>query len=257
MRRPLTTLALLLLTTGTLLAVDSYVTFTQDGSSIVAMSNGIPTHPTGQFPNRRNPNTIRPQSHVFRIPAVPRLSARVTWARGKVGLARNGVPFDPGTAEFWRGDRRSGWMYEALGGFTDLGTDASNAHVQPTGAYHYHGMPEGLVKELGGGSKSVVLGYAGDGFSIRNHLCLDGRRVRSGYRLRSGRRPGGGLPGGSYDGMFNRDWEYVAGLGDLDEVNGHMGDDGVYHYHITYEYPYIQRGYHGIPDESFLRGPRP
>lgn len=255
MRRLLTTLALLLLATGTVLAWDSYVTFTQDGSSIVVMSNGIPTHETGRFPNRGNPNTIRPQAHSFRIPANPRLASRVTRAQGKIGFAVNGVPFEPGTAEFWRGDRSSGWRYEALGGFIDLGTDSSNAHVQPTGAYHYHGMPEGLLDELDGRNRSVVVGYAGDGFPMRNHLCTDGSRVKPSYRLRSGRRPGGSLPGGLYDGMFVQDWEYAPGLGNLDEVNGHVGADGGYHYHVTYEYPYLQRGYHGTPDESFLRRP--
>ena len=32
------------------------------------------------------------------------------------GIALNGVLFDPGTAEFYLGDRRADWNYEALGG---------------------------------------------------------------------------------------------------------------------------------------------
>ena len=47
-------------------------------------------------------------------------------------------------------------------------------------------------------------------------------------------------------GMFVVDWEYVAGLGDLDECNGRTGvtpefPTGTYHYYITSTYPFIQR----------------
>src|SRR5687767_7646932 len=34
-------------------------------------SNGIPNHDTGAFPNRRNPNSIRPQAYAFRVTAKP------------------------------------------------------------------------------------------------------------------------------------------------------------------------------------------
>lgn len=47
-------------------------------------------------------------------------------------------------------------------------------------------------------------------------------------------------------GVFTQDYEYVAGLGDLDECNGRTGvtpefPNGIYHYYITDSYPYIQR----------------
>ena len=35
--------------------------------------------------------------------------------------------------------------------FEWLRTDCNNAHVQPTGAYHYHGLPKGLINRLGEG----------------------------------------------------------------------------------------------------------
>ena len=38
---------------------------------------------------------------------------------------------DPGTAEFWNGDRRSNWNYEALGGAVPLVINEHHAHVQP------------------------------------------------------------------------------------------------------------------------------
>ena len=115
-------------------------------------SNGIPKHKTGEFPNRRNPNAISGQKHKFKIPLKPskkksnsrnsnRPEPRMVFA-----VALNGVPFEPGTAETWNGDRS--WRYEALTGKLNLGTDSSNAHVQPGGSYHYHGLPKGLVEKL-------------------------------------------------------------------------------------------------------------
>jgi len=47
------------------------------------------------------------------------------------------------------------------------------------------------------------------------------RPATSSYRLKSGERPtGAGDPGGSYDGTYRDDYEYVAGQGDLDACNG-------------------------------------
>ena len=57
----------------------------------------------------------------------------------------------------------------------------NNGHVGPNGLYHYHGIAESLI----GNSDSSFIGYAGDGFEI--HFV--GRKVRSGYTLRSGERP--------------------------------------------------------------------
>jgi len=47
-------------------------------------------------------------------------------------------------------------------------------------------------------------------------------------------------------GTFLQDFEYVAGLGDLDECNGRTGvtpefPKGIYHYFATETFPYLQR----------------
>src|SRR5712675_2294948 len=82
-------------------------------------------------------------------------------------ITSNGLPFEPGTAEFWDDDPDSGWVYEAKSGFIDLGLDENNAHVQPHGEYHYHGIPTGLLASLNTAGKQVVLvGWAADGFPI-------------------------------------------------------------------------------------------
>lgn len=232
-------------------------------------SNGIPDHPTGEFPNRNNPNAITEQRHEFRVTLSPRPASRVTRRNLEpFGVARNGIPFDPGAAEFWRHDFGSGWQYEAMGGTLNLGVDSQNAHVQPSGAYHYHGLPVGLIRNLGGERRPVVLGWAADGFEIYGEICggpvaagdlsaVRGRVVRSCYRLRRGSRPGGDEgPGGRYDGTFGADYEHVESLGELDECNGHTAPtpdhpEGVYHYHLTSDYPFIPRALRGEPDPSF------
>lgn len=232
-------------------------------------SNGIPNHEYGQFPNRHNPNTISAQRHRLRVPVSPTSAAKVTRLfLGPFGIAVNGVPFDPGAAEFWDRNPNSGWQYEALSGKIDLGMDANNAHVQPTGAYHYHGLPLGLIKVLGGGEKMLLLGYAADGFPIYSQNAYaeaqneksDIQKMRSSYRVKAGTRPSG--PKGRYDGTFVEDYEFVAGAGDLDECNGRQGvtpeyPEGTYYYCLTEEFPFIPRAFRGTTDESFRRGPGP
>ncbi|MDE2828830.1 MAG: YHYH protein, partial [Gemmatimonadota bacterium] len=61
---------------------------------------------------------------------------------------------------------------------------------------------------------------------------------------------------GAYDGTFREDWQFVAGSGDLDQCNGRFGvtpefPEGIYHYYLTEDYPYIPRCVWGTPDPSF------
>ena len=236
------------------------------GDVRVIQANGWPDHAPGQFPNRGNPNSLRPQSYTFRVTAKPALAVRLSPDNGaSFGVALNGVPFEPGTAEFWGNDRR--WNYEAKSGFINLGLDEHNAHVQPTGAYHYHGLPIGLIQKLGGSAKKMTMvGYAADGFPIyTNYGYTDAKdtnspikKLSSSYKVKAGLRQGG--PGGNYDGKFTADYEYVKGAGDLDECNGRFGatpeyPEGIYHYYITEEFPQLSRYWKGTPDASFRKGP--
>ena len=222
-------------------------------------ADGLPNHATGAFPNRSNPNRISAQSYYFRMPLKPVKTGRATYYRPNhlFGVAVNGVVFDPNTAEFWNDDRRSGWMIEALSGARPLGIDQNNAHVQPDGSYHYHGVPVGLVEKLGAKGKPVLVGWAADGFAI----YVD-ETARSGWRLKSQREAGG--PGGRPDGTYSLDFEYVRGLGDLDECNGREGvtaefPQGAYHYVITVKFPHVPRCFMGTADASFVKqgGPPP
>ncbi len=225
------------------------VDFWLEGDYRYCQSNGLPDHDPGRFPNQGNPNTIRPQRLFYRMPAGPvRLLSPIPSAPMRFGVALNGVPFDPGTAE-----RYQGWRYEAIGGSLDLGLDKHHAHVQPTGSYHYHGMPVGLIQRVGSGTRMTLVGYAADGFPVYNDRELDGRKLRSSFKLRPGQRPG---IGGNYDGTFTEDYEWQEG--ELDLCNGHWGRtpehrDGIYHYHLTENFPFIPRWFAGAPDPSFAR----
>jgi len=243
-------------------------TIREEAGKRVITSNGIANHPTGDFPNANNPNAISPQNYEFRMILTPKVSAKPTPSRRAFfGVAINGVPFEPGTAEFWNRDPRSGWVAEAKSGQINLGLDEHDAHVQPNGAYHYHGLPTGLIRQLGGeeAGKMLLLGWAADGFPIYASLGHSDPKdatsplvkMRSSYRLKEGNRPGGNRgPGGNYDGYYTEDYEYAAGTGDLDECHGRFGvtpeyPEGIYHYYITDEFPYMARMWKGTPDTSF------
>jgi hypothetical protein len=248
--------------------------------------NSIPDHLVGDFPNLGNPNQIDEFNVNYDVAMrveteqPDRSSAN---AAQLIAISVGGILLDPNTAEVYNNDRSSGWNYEALtigaasnaslaGAIGYLGTDCNNAHVQPNGKYHYHGMPEELVSNLlaaRGNSLDnpdmVMIGYAADGYPVyARYGYVDPSNPGSGvapmrgsYELKSGTRPSG--PGGTYDGTFNQDWEYVAGSGDLDECNGRYGvtpeyPNGVYHYFVTDDYPFIQRCVWGEPTDDALLG---
>lgn len=233
-------------------------------------ANGIPDHKVGQFPGAGNPNKISEQSYTFRVPVTP--STASGKGRGAMfGVALNGVPFDPATAELFNGDPV--YHYEALTGWYGehgaLGADSNYAHVQPTGAYHYHGLPIGLLQKLDYTKHMTLIGWAADGYPIYGPFCYANpndpksplERMKSGYQLKKGERDwGDDAPTGKYDGSFAQDFEWVAGSGDLDLNNGRVGvtpefPKGTFYYVITDSFPFIPRKFKGTPDPSFRHGP--
>jgi len=237
-------------------------------SDRVLSANGIPDHEVGIFPNAANPNTITEQtvSATFTLaPVKTDQSTQLGGPAGTTGFMLNGIKIDAGTggscdetgSSCSLGDPSLGpWSIEALTtGVFDFGTDSNNAHVQPGGSYHYHGMPENFITERGGNSAAMTLiGWAADGFPIYaryGHAIADQatsslKVITGSYQLVTSvatNRP----PIASYPlGTFRQDWEYVEGSGDLDECNGRTGvtpefPNGIYHYFATDTYPFLQR----------------
>lgn len=235
------------------------------GDNRIMQTNALPNHATGAFPNAGNPNTISAQNLNYTFPLKPTLSGKSKWAR-EPGVALNGVKFEPETAEKFVCETGEVYRIEAFQELVDLGLDFNHAHVQPTGAYHYHGVPTELVKSLDKGEDVILVGFALDGFPI--YYSKSGQYKPSyqlAKELRTGdacsyRNPKQGmkkeLDKTQPDGTFVSDWEYIEGLGELDECNG-TEINGQYAYFVTDEYPYMSRCLKGIFKEKRPKGPPP
>ena len=73
-------------------------TVTLSGDKRVMVTNSLPNHKVGSFPNEGNPNTISAQNRRYTFPVNPVYTGKSNWIR-QPGVALNGVKFEPGTAE--------------------------------------------------------------------------------------------------------------------------------------------------------------
>ncbi|MDP3273905.1 MAG: YHYH protein [Deltaproteobacteria bacterium] len=241
--------------------------WTCTGTQRTVVANGIPDHAVvGTFPNANNPNAITAQTITEAFALTPAMGTGPTQLGGPaglVGMMLNGVKVDPGTGGTcdnngnYVGFGHAGmWNLEALNTSSfSFGTDENNAHVQPGGLYHYHGMPEGLVTARGGSATQMALvGWAADGFAIYGRwghsVATDAssplRAMRGSYQLVTTANPNRPSTTTFPLGTFQQDFVYVAGSGDLDQCNGRVDvtpefPAGIYHYYTTDTYPYIQR----------------
>ena len=225
-------------------------------------TNALPNHETGAFPNQGNPNTISEQNKIYTFPINPTKTGKAQWIR-EPGVALNGVKFEPGTAEVVVCETGENYRVEALQEVIDLGLDFNHAHVQPTGAYHYHGTPTSVIENFDTGEDLVHVGFAHDGFPM--YYSKSGKYKPS-FKLLDGTREGEDCTyenpmesldisvGGHHDGTFGSDFEYVAGSGDLDECNG-ITIDGQYLYLVTNEFPYVSRCLMGEVSQDERQGP--
>jgi hypothetical protein len=235
-------------------------------------ANDIPDHSIGTFPNSNCPNTMSAQSYSWYTALSPTESTTSTTV-APTGYALNGVKFDPATAGTCPSNATStsqcslignsgAWNIEALGQSTfNFGVDSNNAHVQPSGAYHYHGMPTGILSNNNDGgttltssTKMLLVGWAQDGFPIyarwgyttatSSSSAL--KVMVSSWQVKT--TPDSGRPSTSVVpmGVFTQDYQYVASSGDLDACNGRFDvtpeyPSGIYHYYITDTWPFIPR----------------
>lgn len=275
-------------------------TETISGSSRIVTGSGIPNHDYGNqfqdFPDN-DPNSnveVTDQNYNFNFTASPQLAASQTSILNETtgrpsiefGIAVNAVPIDPAPAEPFifenpnTGEYNWDWVFEPNNNKPDVGLDCAVAHVQPDGAYHYHGDMAPLADIVSPGiscgevpSSPAQVGWAADGYPIvyRYGPTANGSGVEllvPSYRLKSGSRPGDGVtePDGTYDGKYTNDYEYVSGLGDLDECNGiersitlttQAGQTETFNYFyvITEDFPVIGRCLSGTPDNDFFKMP--
>lgn len=228
-------------------------------------ANGIPEHKTGEFPNQGNPNTILAREVKYEIPLDPKPAGRDIPGMGiRTGILFSGVEIDPFTGEFFIGEKGTnrGWNITTLTTTVDLGLDCNNAHVQPSGKYHYHGTPNAYLEDLGAdGTKMIKVGYAADGYPIYYKWAYDENDeiivYESGYVLNAGDRGGDGktAPNGVYDGTYFQDYRYEDGISELDPCNGRIGktpeSDEEYYYLITDNFPSVPICLHAEPSDDF------
>ena len=190
------------------------------GARTLLSGNGLPVKtPTGTFPVSstdeafqydRNPNSIQAQAVHYSIPAKPKAAARPSCLpMGPIGYAVDGVAiFDALDAL-----GRDAVAHEVL--------DLCDGHPERSGAYHYHHIPDCVLKGQSPTAPSKLVGWALDGYPILGP-----------------RGPGGRL------------WTDA----DLDACHGRTGVvaiDGkrvrTYYYAATLEYPYTLGCFHGTP----------
>ncbi|MEP5340419.1 MAG: YHYH protein [Algibacter sp.] len=231
------------------------------GDKRIMITNSLPDHKTGEFPRKGNPNTISAQNKTYSFPLHPKYTGESRWVR-EPGIALNGVKFEPGTAEVVKCDTGENYRVEAFQELINLGLDFNHAHVQPTGAYHYHGTPTSVIENFDTGEDLVHVGFAHDGFPM---YYSKSHAYKPSYKLVDGDRDGEDCTysnpkntidisvGGHHDGTYSSDFEYVDGFGDLDECNG-ITIDGKYLYLVTSEFPYISRCLMGEFTEEKRKG---
>lgn len=241
------------------------VTIRVNGEKCEISTNGIPDHDVNDAQSSF-PEPVSEQDFDLKVPLNPQASQATTPLTLDTdnGVLLNGAKIDMIAAACYGirdgkigcNDMNQPWRFDPMFAANGFGVDSHFAHTQPTGAYHYHGVSAAL-------DTKGVIGVAADGFPIHSAtISVQGidRTLRSSYRLRQGNRvqsnANAPFPGGSYDGTFRDDWEYVPGHGDLDECNG-ATINGSYMYFATVSYPYFMGCFRGTTDPSFKkRGPR-
>lgn len=194
---------------------------------------------------------------------------------GHIGVWTNGVSiYNAKDARTYRNQNvwaQNAFYFEHL----DMETmDSCLGHPNDHHEYHLHVHPKCLWDEYDSTTHAPILGYAFDGFPVYGaygYANTDGtggiRRIRTSFRLRSisDRTT---LPNGTqlsvnqygpslaeYPlGAYVQDYEYVQGLGDLDEHNGRFTvtpeyPNGIYAYFVSLDhaqdgtmepvYPYV------------------
>ncbi|MGB3691674.1 MAG: YHYH protein [Spirulinaceae cyanobacterium] len=182
-----------------------------EGDFRVFRSNKLPVHSTGKFPIQpgteaykydRNPNSIREQSLVLKLPATPVVAETPDCVpMGLIGYSLTG------SAIFNAFDAagRDAPAYEIQ--------DHCNAHPERGGTYHYHDWSECIPDKSGdSGNHSDIAGFMLDGFPIFGPKGENGVTVT------------------------NNELDECHGHTHNIVIDGKTVS--LYHYHFTHEFPY-------------------
>ncbi|MCK0148176.1 YHYH protein [Arenibacter sp. F26102] len=102
------------------------------------------------------PEYFKDQVTTFVIPVTPTyLNSTQNFGRGGIGIAFNGVNFDPPAP-----------VHAILAAHTIAPLDDHGGHVNPHGGYHYHAATGSTKEIVQTNSHSPMIGYAIDGFGI-------------------------------------------------------------------------------------------
>jgi hypothetical protein len=258
---------------------------------VYVKSAGVPSYDVGPF-NDGNPAYPSDRNWLLEFPRNPQpATTHTATGLGAIGLWVNGVPiYNPKDAHSY--NNQNIWHNNAVVVEAD-GFDSALGHPAPVqggtgnpipGIYHHHQLSPSLATQLGGISASQfspLLGFAFDGYPVygpHGYANADGTggitRMTSSYQLRSitqrhSLSGGSTLPTNQWGpdvsatyplGYFIEDYEYVVGLGLLDQYNGRTMvtpefPNGTYAYFTTINasgnnaYPYaVGPNYYGVVD---------
>lgn len=237
----------------------------------------IPSYDIG--PWQGNPNQAINQNFVFRITRSPQQNSGTPTPtpNGHIGVWSNGVSiFNAKDARSY--NNQNIWNQNAIL-VERISFDDCLGHPTGNGEYHHHLNPRCLYDDRDSSVHSPIIGYAFDGYPIYGaygYSGVDGSggstRMRSSYRLRAitdrttlpdatvlqPSQYGPAISAQYPLGYYIEDFEYAAGLGDLDEHNGRFSvtpeyPEGTYAYFVTLDadgeaaYPYtLGPSYRGI-----------
>jgi hypothetical protein len=202
---------------GTVTWSSHSVTVTKSGSTRTISGNGLPSHTTGVYPIARtddaytydtNPHAIASRSLSLGLRASPTVASTPgCLGGGAIGIMLTGTVF----FDAFDAGGRDAPAHETL--------DSCQGHPQASGLNHYHALSDCVAALDAGTGHSSLIGYAYDGFGVYGLRGSDGQTLTSAQ---------------------------------LDECHGHTHTitwDGtstsMYHYHATYDFPYLVACYKG------------
>lgn len=263
-----------------------------DANYIYVKHTGVPSHEIGRA-DGNNPAYARDLNRTSRIPRNPTVAGTTATGNGGIGVMVNGaLLFNPGDAMSY--NNQNTWFRNALsfeGASFDVGPGHSAPNggtpgESTPGTYHYHVGPSALASQIDAGNTgahhSPLLGFAFDGFPIYGPYGYSSptdpnspiERLDTSYKVRDDLQTLGAVRNATTEGgtvlasnrwgpavsatypggAFLQDYEYVAGLGDLNEYN--------MRFMVTPEYAQGTWAYvmtvdaSGAPAYPYILGPR-